>query len=77
LFRSGSLINREDDYWPIIPLPGQTSEDIVVHKKTPDCELRDVIFSFARALFLQQSVRAFYGVIRAGVVSVFLAFNSI
>jgi hypothetical protein len=27
--------------------------------KAAKCELRDVIFSFARALFLQKSVRAF------------------
>jgi hypothetical protein len=37
------MVNRENNYWPIIPLSGQTTEDIVVHKKFLYCELRDVI----------------------------------
>ena len=41
------------------------------------CELRNVIFSSAMALFLQKSVSPFYGAMRAGVVSVFLASISI
>jgi hypothetical protein len=40
------VFNTGKDWWPIIAVNGQTSQDVVLRRKFPYCELRDVISTF-------------------------------